>query len=153
MKAVVQRVSRGSVEVDGVPRGEVPADSGGLVALVGLEETDTAADRAWMAEKIVHLRIFADAEGKMNLSVIDKDGTVLLVPNFTVAGDASRGRRPGFDRAMKPPRAEEEFSLLVEAARALHPKVSTGVFRVHMVVTIVNDGPVTIVLDSRAGKA
>ena len=89
----------------------------------------------------------------MNLSVIDKGGTVLLVPNFTVAGDASRGRRPGFDKAMKPPRAEEEFALLVAAARALHPKVEQGVFRAHMVVTIVNDGPVTILLETGVGRA
>jgi D-tyrosyl-tRNA(Tyr) deacylase len=155
MKAVVQRVSRATVEVDGAVRGEVPAETGGLVALVGLEESDTPADRAWMADKLVNLRIFADAEGKMNLSVIDKPGgggTLLLIPNFTVAGDASRGRRPGFDKAMKPPRAEEEFGLLVEACRTLHPKIAQGVFRADMTVTIVNDGPVTILLDSRAGK-
>lgn len=153
MKAVVQRVRGASVEVDGIIRGAVPVESGGLVALIGLEETDTPDDRSWMADKLVNLRVFQDAQGKMNRSVIDCGGTLLVVPNFTVAGDASRGRRPGFDRAMKPPRAEEEFSLLVGAARALHPKVECGVFRAHMVVTIINDGPVTIVLDSRAPKA
>lgn len=152
MKAVVQRVLNARVEVDGVLKAHAPAPKGGLVALVGLEETDTPDDRRWMAEKLVNLRIFPDADGRMNRSLIDTGGTLVIVPNFTVAGDASRGRRPGFDRAMKPPRAEDEFVLLVEAARAIHPAVASGVFQAHMVVTIVNDGPVTILLDSRANK-
>ncbi|MFN7020341.1 MAG: D-aminoacyl-tRNA deacylase [Phycisphaerales bacterium] len=152
MKAVVQRVSSAKVEVDGVVTAHAPDPKGGLVALVGLEETDTPEDRMWMADKLVNLRIFPDADGKMNRSLIDTAGTLVIVPNFTVAGDVSRGRRPGFDRAMKPARARDEFVLLVEAARALHPAVGSGVFQAHMVVTIVNDGPVTILLDSRAHK-
>jgi len=137
--------------VEGVERARVDGDAGGLVVLVGLEEADGEGDRAWMAEKVAHLRIFADGDGKMNRSVIDVGGTIMLVPNFTVAGSAQKGRRPGFDRAMRPERAEAEFGLLVEAMCALHPRVTAGVFRTHMRVTIVNDGPVTILLDSRGG--
>lgn len=94
MKAVVQRVSRATLTVDDQVRAQVPAGFGGLVVLVGLEEIDTPADRAWMADKIANLRIFTDAQDKMNLSVIDIGGTIMLVPNFTVAGEARRGRRP-----------------------------------------------------------
>ena len=149
MKAVVQRVSEATLRVDGAVRAEVTAP-GGLVVLVGLDEEDVPADRTWLAEKVVNLRIFPDEAGKMNKSVIDIGGTVMLVPNFTVAGDARKGRRPSFDRAMKPEQAEGEFDALVEAVRAIHPKVSRGVFRAHMHVSLVNDGPVTILLDSRA---
>lgn len=150
MKAVVQRVSSARLTVDGVLRAEVPGNSGGLVVLVGLEETDAAADRAWMAEKIVNLRIFPDDEGRMNRSVLDIGGAVMLVPNFTVAGSAQKGRRPSFDKAMKPERAEGEFDLLAREVEALCPRTGRGVFRTHMSVQIVNDGPVTILLDSRA---
>jgi len=149
MKAVVQRVSQATLTVDGQVRAEVPA-SGGLVVLVGLDESDKADDRVWMADKVANLRIFPDEAGKMNKSVIEMEGTILLVPNFTVAGDARKGRRPSFDRAMKPERAEPEFEALVEAVRAICPNVSRGVFRAHMHVALVNDGPVTILLDSRA---
>lgn len=152
MKAVVQRVSKAGVVVDSVLRGEVPEATGGLVVLVGLEDTDGDADRAWMADKVVNLRIFEDEAGKMNKSVLEVGGTILWIPNFTVAGEARRGRRPSFDLAMKPERAEPEFQRLVEAAGSLGAKVAQGVFRTHMVVTIVNDGPVTILLDSRAPK-
>lgn len=158
MKAVVQRVSKASVVVDSVLRGEVPESTGGLVVLVGLEDTDGDADRAWMADKVVNLRIFEDEAGKMNKSVLEAGsagsggGTILWIPNFTVAGEARRGRRPSFDMAMKPERAEGEFQRLVEAAAALGAKVAQGVFRTHMIVTIVNDGPVTILLDSRGPR-
>lgn len=148
MKAVVQRVSQAQLTVDDIERAAVPAP-GGLVVLVGLEETDTPTDRAWMADKIANLRIFPDPDGKMNLSVIDAGGTIMLVPNFTVASNAQKGRRPGFDRAMKPERAESEFTLLADATAAIHPRVTRGVFKAHMHVALVNDGPVTILLDSR----
>lgn len=155
MKAVVQRVSEASLSVDGAERAAVPAGAGGLVVLVGLEETDVAADRVWLADKIVNLRIFPDAEGRMNRSVLDVGGTVMLVPNFTLAGSAQRGRRPSFDKAMKPERSEAEFAALVADVRGLCPRVSAGVFRAHMRVALVNDGPVTILLDSsdRGGSA
>lgn len=153
MKAVVQRVERAALTVEGQERAAVPPECGGLVVLVGLEEADTAADRAWMADKVAHLRIFPDEQGKMNRSVIDAGGTIMLVPNFTVAGSAERGRRPSFDRAMKPERSEGEFAALVEEVRRLCPRVAAGVFRAHMHVALVNDGPVTILLDSRKGDA
>lgn len=153
MRAVVQRVSRASLTVDGVERAAVPVETGGLVVLVGLEESDAPADRDWMADKVVNLRIFPDADGKMNRSVLDAGGAVMLVPNFTLAGSAQRGRRPSFDRAMRPERSEGEFALLVEEVRRLCPRVSVGVFRAHMELSLTNDGPVTILLDSRAGSA
>jgi D-tyrosyl-tRNA(Tyr) deacylase len=147
MRAVVQRVSRASLTVD--DRHVAALDPpGGLVVLAGLEERDAAEDRRWMADKIANLRVFADGQGRMNLSVLDVGGSVLMVPNFTVAGDAARGRRPSFDNAMRPPRAAEEFALLVAAVRAHCPRVFEGVFGAHMHVELVNDGPVTIVLQS-----
>ncbi|MBX3406709.1 MAG: D-tyrosyl-tRNA(Tyr) deacylase [Phycisphaeraceae bacterium] len=147
MRAVVQRVSRAMLTVDGRDVASFDAP-GGLVVLAGLEERDTADDRRWMAEKISNLRVFADEQGRMNLSVLDVGGSVLMVPNFTVAGDATRGRRPSFDNAMQPPRAAEEFALLVAAVRTHCPRVCEGVFGAHMHVELVNDGPVTIVLHS-----
>jgi D-tyrosyl-tRNA(Tyr) deacylase len=143
---VVQRVLKASVEVEGR---EVGAIERGLVVLVGIEESDTPADRAWMAEKIPNLRIFEDEQGKMNKSVLEVGGSVLLVPNFTVAGDARKGRRPSFDNAMRPERSEGEFGELARAVGASGVPVATGVFRAHMLVSLVNDGPVTIWLDSR----
>jgi D-aminoacyl-tRNA deacylase len=148
MRCVLQRVSSASVEVEGTIRGSAPGV--GLLVLAGLEETDCPEDVRWMAEKIAHLRIFPDDQGKMNRSVVDVGGTIVLVPNFTLAGEAARGRRPSFDRAMKPERSEGEFASFVSAVRAIHPLVESGVFRAHMNVTLVNDGPVTIWLDSRA---
>lgn len=147
MKAVVQRVSTASLTVDG---GEVAAVAppGGLVVLIGLEERDTADDRKWMADKLVNLRIFTDAQGKLNLSILDIGGSVMLVPNFTVAGDAAKGRRPSFDNAMKPARAKDEFALLCAAVRTACPRVCEGVFGAHMHVSLINDGPITILLES-----
>ena len=130
MRCVVQRVVEASVEVEGVVRGR--SAGAGLLVLAGLEEADTAEDLRWMAEKIPHLRIFADDQGKMNRSVVDVGGTILLVPNFTLAGEAARGRRPSFDNAMKPERSEHEFALFVAMVRTIHSKVETGVFRAHM---------------------
>ena len=148
MRCVIQRVSSASVEVEGVLRASAPG--GGLLVLAGLEESDTSQDLRWMSEKVAHIRIFADEQGKMNKSVIDVGGTIVLVPNFTLAGEAARGRRPSFDKAMKPERSEGEFAAFVEMVRAIHPRVETGVFRADMKVALVNDGPITIWLDSRA---
>ena len=148
MRCVIQRVSSASVEVEGVLRASAPG--GGLLVLAGLEETDTSEDLRWMSEKVADIRIFADEQGKMNKSVIDVGGTIVLVPNFTLAGDAARGRRPSFDKAMKPERSEGEFAAFVDMVRAIHPRVETGVFRADMKVALVNDGPITIWLDSRA---
>lgn len=145
MRAVVQRVSTAKVECDGRTVGAIER---GLMALACVEVGDTAAQRAWMADKLVNLRIFPDAEGKMNLSVKDVSGSVLLVSNFTVAGDCRSGRRPGFDRAMKPPEARAEFDLLLDAVRAHGVPVETGVFGGDMAITIVNDGPVTLIIET-----
>jgi D-tyrosyl-tRNA(Tyr) deacylase len=152
MRAVIQRVARASVEVEGRIVGCLD-EPGGLVVLAGLSESDGEGEIAWMADKVVNLRVFADAEGKMNRSVIDTDLGLLLVPNFTLAGDASKGRRPSFDHAMKPPEAQSLFERFVGLVRAAGPRVETGVFRAQMLVSIVNDGPITLVLDSPVAKA
>lgn len=135
---------------------EVARISRGIVALVGIEQTDQPADRAWTADKLVHLRIFEDAAGKMNLGLTElgEGAGMLLVPNFTLAGDARKGRRPSFDHAMRPESAEPEFARLAADIRGLAPGlvVQTGVFRADMQVSIVNDGPVTIVLDSVSSR-
>jgi D-tyrosyl-tRNA(Tyr) deacylase len=147
MKAVVQRVNGASLDV-GPER--ISSIGRGLVVLAAVEEGDTERDREWMAEKLANLRVFTDDAGKMNRSLLEVGGEMLLVSNFTVAGDTKKGRRPGFDRAMKPPRAQEEFDGLVAAVRSRGVAVRTGVFGAHMHVAIVNDGPVTLVVDSRA---
>lgn len=146
MKSVVQRVERASVTCNGATR----RISRGLVVLVGIYETDTDADRAWLADKLPNLRVFTDDAGKMNLSVLDIKGSILLVPNFTVAGDAKKGRRPSFDAAMRPERAAPVFDALAADLRAKDVPIETGFFGGDMLVEILNDGPVTIILDSRA---
>lgn len=146
MRTVVQRVARGTVEVASTVAGRIER---GLVALVGIEAPDGPGDVAWTADKLANLRIFEDDQGKMNLSVLQVGGGILLVPNFTVAGDARRGRRPSFDNAMRPEAAEPLFRELAAAVRAAGVTVATGVFRATMAVSLVNDGPVTILLDSR----
>lgn len=150
MRGVVQRVASATlhVEADGSERAHASIGHG-LVVLAGVEKDDRDSDADWMAAKIVNLRIFNDDESKMNRSVLDVGGEVLLVSNFTVAGDARKGRRPSFDNAMRPPEAEAAFNGLVERVRALGVRVQTGVFGAHMHVQLVNDGPVTIWLDSR----
>lgn len=145
MKAVVQRSLRASVEVEGR---EVAIIDRGLVVLVGIEVGDGDAQVSWMAEKVANLRIFEDEAGKMNLSVKDVGGAVLLVPNFTVAGDARKGRRPSFDGAMRPEQSEPMFALLARTVGDQGVPVRTGVFRAHMRVNLVNDGPITILLES-----
>lgn len=147
MKAVVQRVATARVEVDGCQAASIAR---GLLVLVGVCKGDAGADRAWMAEKLAGLRIFEDDAGKMNVSVAQAGGAVLLVPNFTVAGDARKGRRPSFDEAMPPAEAERALSALAGDLAALGVPVQTGVFGAHMLVNLANDGPVTILLDSRA---
>jgi D-aminoacyl-tRNA deacylase len=148
MLCVLQRVSAARLSVDGVVRADVPPP-GGLVVLAGLFTTDTDADLDWAAQKIANLRVFPDDAGKMNRSVIDIAGTIMLVPNFTLAGDTRQGRRPGFDAAMPPERAQPMFDRFAELVRAITPRVTTGVFRAHMHVELTNDGPVTLLVDSR----
>ena len=148
MRLVLQRVSSASVTVAGVQRAAIGR---GLMVLAGLFETDTDADLAWAAEKVVELRIFEDDQRKMNRSVRDVGGSILLVPNFTLAADARKGRRPSFDRAMRPERSAGEFDRFAAMVAQRGVPVQTGVFRAEMQVALVNDGPITIVLDSPGG--
>ena len=148
MRCVVQRVSRAKVTVEGEVTGEIAR---GYMVLVGAEEGDAEADVEYCAAKIANLRVFEDAEEKMNLRVSDVGGGVLLVSQFTLLADARHGRRPSFIRAARPEVAEPLFEQLVEKVAARGIPVATGRFRTHMEVELVNDGPVTILLDSRKG--
>ncbi len=145
MRAVVQRVIRGAVRVGGETVGEIDQ---GLVVLLGVGRDDTPEDAAYLAEKIVHLRVFADDEGKLNRSVLEVGGKVLLVSQFTLYGDCRRGRRPGFSAAAAPERAQFLYGEVARRLAALGVEVAEGQFREHMQVEIVNDGPVTLLLDS-----
>lgn len=149
MRAVVQRVERAEVRVHGADGVRVAGTiRRGLVALLGVEARDTDTDADWMGAKIAGLRVFEDKDGKMNLGLAEVVGAVLLVPNFTVAGSAAKGRRPDFTNAMKPPEAERLFDLVRDVLRAAGVPVETGVFGANMRVELVNDGPVTLVLQS-----
>lgn len=145
MRAVVQRVSEATLSIGGALHAQIGP---GLVALIGIERTDTAHDRARMADKIAQLRVFTDESGRMNRSVLDIAGQVLAVPNFTVAGSTRKGRRPSFDAAMRPPQAQDEFDALVAALVDHGVRVGTGVFGADMAVTLTNDGPVTLIVQS-----
>ena len=146
MKAVIQRVTRASVEVDGKIVGQIRA---GLVVLLGAAKGDTESDLAYLAEKIPALRIFSDEAGKMNRSLAEIGGGVLAISQFTLLGDTKKGRRPGFDQAAGPDAAKRLYEQFVERLRQTDLTVETGVFGAHMKVELVNDGPVTFVLDSR----
>jgi D-tyrosyl-tRNA(Tyr) deacylase len=145
MRAVVQRVSRGRVVIDQKVVGEIGA---GVVVLLGVGREDTAEAAAYLAEKIVNLRIFEDAEGKMNRSLLETSDAALVVSQFTLYGDVRRGRRPGFDRAAPPEAANKLYETFVAEMRARGVHVETGVFQAHMTVDLANEGPVTILLDS-----
>lgn len=146
MRAVVQRVSQARVEVDDETVGQIEA---GLLALVGVAQDDTAEDATELARKLVHLRIFEDDEGRMNRSLIDTGGALCVVSQFTLFGDCRKGRRPFFGDAAPPERAEPLVESVVEAARKLGVSVETGRFRASMQVSLVNVGPVTILVDTR----
>lgn len=146
MQAVVQRVSEARVMVAGRTVGEI---GGGLCALVAVTREDDAADVAWMASKLIGLRIFRNGEKHFDLSVAETGGGILLVSNFTVAADTKKGRRPSLDGAAAPERAKELFDALVDAVRAGGVTVATGEFGGDMRVALVNDGPATFILDSR----
>lgn len=151
MRGVVQRVTGASlrVTVDGDER-EHARIGPGLCVLLGVEKGDTDADIAWMVGKIANLRVFEDEQGKMNRSVLETGGEVLLVPNFTVAGEARKGRRPSFDNSMRPPGASDYFDRVTAGLGAEGVRTAAGVFGGDMRVELVNDGPVTIVLESNA---
>ena len=146
MKALLQRVSGATVSVAGEVVGSIGQ---GLVVFVGVANGDTEKDAQYLAEKTVSLRIFGDEEGKLNLSVLDINGELLLVSQFTLLADTRKGRRPSFIEAAPPAQAEELFGQFVEQVRATGLKVETGRFQQYMQVEIHNDGPVTILLDSR----
>ena len=145
MRAVVQRVSSARVEVDDIVVGAIER---GLLAYVGFGRHDTEADRGWVLSKIVGMRIFPDDAGKMSRSVVDVNGAILLVSQFTLYGDLRRGRRPSFDEAMPPEQAEAAYDAAVSEARAMGVRVEKGRFRADMRVFSVNEGPVTIAIDS-----
>jgi D-aminoacyl-tRNA deacylase len=147
MRALVQRVTHAKVEVAGVVSGDIGV---GLLVLLGAARNDAPADADYLAEKIVHLRIFADAAGKMNRSLLETRGALLVVPQFTLYGDCRKGRRPSFDQAAPPEEARALYEHFVAAARRLCPHVETGVFQAHMSVSLVNDGPVTLIVESPA---
>ncbi|HSZ21078.1 MAG TPA: D-aminoacyl-tRNA deacylase [Candidatus Acidoferrum sp.] len=145
MRAVIQRVTRASVTVEARVAGEIGP---GVLVLLGVNRTDNAESAAYLAEKIAHLRIFSDEAGKMNLSLLDVGGSALLVSQFTLYGDTRGGRRPSYIQAAPPEQASRLYKEFVRSIRALGVPVQTGVFQAHMQVELVNDGPVTILLDS-----
>lgn len=145
MRAVIQRVSRASVAVDGEIVGKIGR---GLMVLLGVTHSDTPADATWLAEKAVGLRIFNDADGKMNRGLSDVDGSVLVVSQFTLYGDAQKGRRPSLAAAARPEQAIPLYEGFVNGIRALGVPVETGRFGAIMVVELVNEGPVTLILES-----
>ena len=145
MRAVVQRVQEAQVEVDGEVIAEMES---GLLVLLGVGQDDTPAEAEQLARKIVHLRIFEDAQGRMNRSLLDEGGTLGVVSQFTLYGDARKGRRPGFSGAAPPEQARPLVEAMAEAAREMGAPVVMGRFRAHMKVHLVNDGPVTLWLDT-----
>ena len=146
MRAVVQRVREASVTVEGRVVGEIGP---GVVVLLGVAGGDTEADLAYLCEKIANLRIFPDDAGQMNRSLLETGGALLLVSQFTLLGDTRRGRRPGFSDAAPPEEAHRLYELGAQRFRAFGLTVATGVFRADMDVRLVNQGPVTLLLDSR----
>ena len=149
MRAVIQRVTSASVEVEGNVVGRIQQ---GLMVLLGVAKGDNESDTAYVVEKIRNLRIFADDHGKMNRSLTDVGGAVLLVSQFTLLGRTTNGRRPSFDEAAPPDLAKRLYEQVVVDLRTCGTPVETGVFAAHMNVTLVNDGPVTFVVDSREGR-
>lgn len=145
MRAVIQRVNSGSVVVEEKTVGSI---SKGFVVLLGVNEKDTEADVLYMVDKIVNLRIFEDDNEKMNLSLLDIKGELLVVSQFTLYGDCRKGRRPNFMSAARPEKAEELYNEFVKKCREMGVKTETGTFQAYMKVNIENDGPVTVIVDS-----
>ena len=145
MRAVIQRVAEARVDSQGGVSGSIGA---GLVVLLGIAKTDTHQDADYLVDKILNLRIFSDDSGKMNRSIIDAQGGLLVVSNFTVYGDCRKGRRPSFDLAADPEKAQELYLYFISRARTAPVPVETGIFRAAMKLYLVNDGPVTLSCDS-----
>ncbi len=142
----MQRVSEASVRVDHIVSGAI---QGGLLVLLGVAEDDSQDDVIWMAGKIAGLRIFEDGDGRMNLSVAEVNGGILVVSQFTLLGDCRRGKRPSFIEAARPEKARALYESVVAELRGLGMKTETGIFQADMKVSLINDGPVTLLLDSR----
>ena len=145
MRTVVQRVSRAQVNIDSKIKGSIGK---GLVVFVGISAADSEKDIQWLAEKIVHLRIFEDDAGKMNTSLTDIEGEMLIISQFTLYGDCRKGRRPGFSGAAPPLKAEPYYLKFVQEVKNKGIQVATGTFQADMQVELINDGPVTLLLDS-----
>jgi len=146
MKAVIQRVSEAKVVVDSAVVGRIAA---GTLVLLAVEKGDSGADAAWLARKIVELRMFADSDGKMNLSLKEIGGSILAISQFTLAGSCEKGRRPSFTSAATPDEGKHLYEEFVQQVRALEVPAATGIFQADMKVTLTNDGPVTFILESR----
>lgn len=146
MKAVIQRVSSASVTVEGQVVGQIGQ---GIMLLLGVEKGDSEAPADWLAEKIVGLRIFEDEQGKMNRSLVEIGGSVLAVSQFTLAGNCDKGRRPSFDTAAPADEGKRLYDYFVQALQRLNVPVATGIFQADMQVALVNDGPVTFILERR----
>lgn len=144
MKTVIQRVRSASVTVEGTLAGQIGQ---GILVLLGVEKGDTEAQADWLAEKIAGLRIFSDGDGKMNLAVRDVGGALLVVSQFTLAGNCAKGKRPSFDSAAPPAEGQRLYEYFVGAVRRLGLPVQTGIFQADMQVALVNDGPVTFILE------
>lgn len=147
MRAVIQRVSHASVTIDGNIKAEIKS---GLLILLGIEENDTQQDIDWLVKKIIHLRIFSDTDGKMNLSVQDINGDILVISQFTLFASTKKGNRPGFTRSAKPDIAIPLYEKFIgETENHFGKRIYTGEFGADMKVTLLNDGPVTIIIDSK----
>jgi len=149
MKAVIQRVSEAKVVVDSAVVGRIEA---GTLVLLAVEKGDTEEDAIWLARKIVELRMFADFDGKMNLSLKEINGSILAISQFTLAGSCEKGRRPSFTAAATPDEGKRLYEEFVQQVKALGIPVASGIFQADMQVSLTNDGPVTFILESRKGK-
>jgi D-tyrosyl-tRNA(Tyr) deacylase len=146
MRAVIQRVRKASVEIEGEIVGSIGQ---GFLILLGIHRNDTNADISWMIDKIINLRIFEKENGKFDKSLLDINGGLLIVSQFTLYGDCSKGRRPSFSEAMEVSRANVLFELFIEKAKEKVSQVKTGIFQTSMNVSLTNEGPVTVILDSK----
>lgn len=145
MRIVLQRAKRAHVEVGGETVGVI---AGGLVVFLGITHLDSRKEADYLADRIVHLRVFSDGEGRMNRSILETEGALLVVSQFTLYGNCKKGRRPGFDRAARPEQARELYEYFIQRLRLSNRPVETGIFQAEMEVHIVNDGPVTFFLDT-----